>query len=323
MKRLALVAIAIVVVSGCAKEDSSASVDVSSDVAASFNNASISTRTSGSDWEADDLVGIYMYESSKTDDTYYLVKENVAYSSDESGSFTLSATELEPIYYPQTDVVDFYAYYPYQAGVGSGTTYTADITAQNLADGSFDQGAVDFMTASLTEKSKSTESLSFEFSHKLSMITLVITPKSSVEAKTGILDGVVVKLEDINTQATFNTLTGDYIASKSLSGVVELLTENSETDGTDVTKVTAVAIVLPETMPCATSKITFCFNDGTSHTALFPSDQTFEAGINYTYNISVGYQEASFNNTTNPSTITGWGNSDSVSSDTIDAEETI
>ncbi|MFR9649572.1 MAG: fimbrillin family protein, partial [Rikenellaceae bacterium] len=208
MKKIIIATFALVAMVGCTKEES-VKIDTSSDVEATFA-AEIITRTSGNDWESADQVGIYMYESGTSDNTYSLARENVLHTSDASGNFTVY-TGVSPIYYPQTDKVDFYAYYPYQAGIA--TTYTADITAQNLSDGSFDQGAVDFVTASLTEKLKSEESLKFTFEHRLAMLTLVITPKESVPS----LKDVEVSLGEINTQATFSVLTG---ALESSSGVM-------------------------------------------------------------------------------------------------------
>ncbi len=310
MKKIIVATLAIAAMASCTKQES-VEFDVSSDVVATFANAAIATRTSGNVWENTDEVGIFMYEADETDNTYPLAKENVLHTSDASGNFTVG-TGLAPIYYPQTDVVDFYAYYPYSTL--SGWLYTADITGQNLEDGSFDQGAIDFMTAALTDKSKSETALKFTFEHRLSMLTFVITPKASVPS----LKGVEVSLNDINTQATFSVLTGALEDSKDVKGAIKFLTSETETD-TDgnVIKLTATAIVLPEVMNSA-AKIKFKFSETLSHSASFPTAPTLEAGKNHTYNISVGYAEASF---AGGSTITGWGESDLPTDDIIDAEE--
>lgn len=264
---------------GCEKSETS--VEMSSGIEAAFQASQIVTRTSGNSWEENDQVAIYMYQVGKTESSYSLARENVLYTADLSGDFTVAAG-LSPIYYPQSDEVDFYAYYPYQAGIA--TTYAADIAAQNLADGSFDQGAVDFMTASLEGQSKTGEAVGFEFDHRLAMLTIVVTHKTSITT----LTGMEVTLSDINTQATFSTLTGEMIASGNVAGSIEFLTTETQTNSAgNVTEITATAIVLPEELG-AEAKVTFTLSETESFTALFPDQTTFIAGKNHTYYITLG-----------------------------------
>lgn len=309
MKRVITTTLLLAAMIGCSKEQST---PLQSSVVATFDKAEIVTRTSGETWESEDKVGIYMYESGASDESYLLTKLNVPYESDASGNFTVS-TGVDPIYYPQSDMVDFYAYYPYQAAVGTGTSYTADITLQNLSDGSFDQGAVDFMTAKLEAKLKSEESLTFEFDHRLAMVTFVMTPKASVSS----MRGVEVTLSEINTSATFSTLTGELLTSNDVMGSVQMLTEESTLDNYDnVTELIATAIFLPEELT-STARLAFKVDDTLTHYASFPTTPTFTAGKNHTYYINVGYENVEFNF----ATIDGWGESNLPSSDTFDGEE--
>ncbi len=295
----------------CAKEET-IKVDLSSDIAATFAASEIATRTSSNTWEANDQVGIYMYKSGDTDGTYSLARENVLHTSDISGNFTVDTT-LDPIYYPQSDAADFYAYYPYQALTAAGE-YTADLTAQELNDGSFDQGAVDFMSASLTGKSKSTDALTFKFEHRLAMLTLIVTPNTSITT----LEDVEISLNNIETEATFSPLTGAISTKESTLGSITMLSTETQTDqSNNVTEITATAIVLPGDLS-STAKVTFKFSDTLSHSASFPAGTEFEVGMNHTYNIIVGYHEANF---TSGSSIEGWGTSELPSSDTIYSEE--
>lgn len=308
-ERVIIAALAIAAVVGCSKDDGTFS-GVMSGVEATFEASQIATRTTANTWENLDQVGIYMYQNGATDSSYSLARENVLYTSDASGNFKVG-TSVTPIYYPQSDQVDFYAYYPHQATLAQDGYYTADITLQNTESG-IDQGAVDFLTASLTEKGISSDALSFEFDHRLAMLTLVVTPKSSIST----LKGVGVTLGEMNTQATFSTLTGELIASSAVSGSIEFLTVDNTTDAQDnVTKITATAIVLPEALG-ANAKVTFKFSETLSHSASFPTNTSFTAGMNHTYNVSVGYSDVSFEG---ESTINGWGSTtiDGI----IDAEE--
>lgn len=110
MKKLVLAAVAIAAMVSCDKNESFS--DVSSDIEATFEASQIATKTLGNYWENNDQVGIYMYEAGETDNTYSLARENVLHTSDVSGNFVIG-TGVTPIYYPQSDKVDFYAYYPY------------------------------------------------------------------------------------------------------------------------------------------------------------------------------------------------------------------
>lgn len=328
MKKL-LLAAAVVAMVGCEKSETS--IEMSSGIEAAFQASQIVTRTSGNSWEDNDQVAIYMYQAGKTESSYSLARENVLYTADLSGDFTVAAG-VTPIYYPQSDEVDFYAYYPYQAGIA--TTYAADITAQNLADGSFDQGAVDFMTASLEGQSKTTEAVGFEFDHRLAMLTIVVTHKASITS----LTGAEVTLSEINTQATFSTLTGEMIASGSVAGSIELLTAETKTDSaSNATEITATAIILPEELD-AEARVTFTLSETQSFTAMFPDDATFIAGKNHTYYITLGTDVSSGGSTGGGSTggggsvedeilyfegsgtITPWGST--VIDGVIDADET-
>ncbi len=297
MKRIIIAALSIAAMFSCTKEEG-ISATPSSDVEVTFANAQIATRTSGNSWEEQDQVGIFMYETGKTDNTYSLVRENILYTSDKSGKFTVG-TGIAPIYYPQEDKVDLYAYYPHDATLTTGWVTTIDIAGQNLADGSFDQGAVDFMTAKIEETDKSSDGESFEFDHRLSMLTFIITPKASISS----LEGVKITLNNINTEASFSVLTGDIDTSAGdTTGSITLNGVASETDALgNVTEVTATAIVIPELLSSG-AEIKFTFSDF-EHTAMFPVSPTFEVGKNHTYNISVGYEVPSFGN----STIKDWG----------------
>lgn len=313
MKKFTIAALLITAVVSCTKEETP-SVAVSSDTAVSFN-AQILSRTSGDDWEANDQIGIYMYEADQISlNDYALAKENVLYISDADGKFTVD-TSNDPIYYPQTDKVDFYAYYPYQELDNDGY-YEADITKQNLVDDPyFDQGAVDFMTATIEDATKSTTAESFTFYHKLSKLTLVITPKSSIAS----LSGLDVAITGINTQATFSPITGALIAAKAVTGSVNFYTTNTTTDvGGNVTKITATAIMLPEQIS-SEAKLTFKIGVTSSYTATFTTTPTFVAGKNHTYYISAGYSEASFA-PENGNSIEGWGENNDISDIIIDAE---
>ncbi len=307
MKRVIIAAFALAAVVGCAKE--SVTSGVSSDVVATFAGSEIGTRTTGNDWDGDENVGIYMFKDGETASSgYSLEKLNVNYTSDASGLFTV-ATGVTPIYYPQSQVVDFYAYYPYSADATTNGTYTLDLTAQNTTN----QGDVDFMTASLPDQSKQTDAIAFAFDHKLAMVTLVILPNNSVAD----LAGLSATLTNTYTSVVANVITGEVTTDTAVTGDINFATTDLVTDAVTsvVTKLQATAIVAPAALADG-AKLSFSFEGGQTFTASFPTGTIFGAGDNHTFNVSMGNLEA----TIGGSTINGWGTSSSDTEDVIDAE---
>ncbi len=305
MKRLTIAALAIAMVASCAKEESPG--DIASNTAVQFAQSQIVTRTIGSDWESLDEVGVYMYKASQTSvDNYALARENVHHISDDGGNFTTS----DLIYYPQSDMVDFYAYYPWESD--SDETYSINIAKQNVSEGVFDQGAVDFMTADITGQKKSTTALTFDFEHRLAMVTFVITHKASLTT----LRGVEISIDGVNTTADFSKFTGLMDSSTTATpGSIDFETAETTIDANDnVTKLTATAILLPEQIGTS-ALITFKVSDTKSHTASFPVAASLSPGNNHTYNISIGYDMATFG----AATVTGWDVIPSTGA--LDAEE--
>ncbi|MFI3320293.1 MAG: fimbrillin family protein [Rikenellaceae bacterium] len=313
MKRLVLSAFALATLVGCAKDSETVATDISSGVVATFAGAEIVTRTSGDEWEDGDDIGVYMFKENSLDTSYALAKQNVKYTTDDIGTLTYSDT-TSPIYYPHTAVVDFYAYYPYVATEVSSGVFNIDMTAQNSgADGAVDQGAVDFMTSTCSGATKTTDVVSFDFDHKMSMVTLIIVPNDNIES----LRGLVVKLVDTDVIAEVDVLKGAQgVAENSTKG--EILFKTYETTVVDgyVTVLTATAIVIPGEVT-DTAMMTFAF-EGAEETykAVFPAKTAFESGMNHTFNILAGYKGVTFATCT----INEWGESTTVTGEVIDTE---
>ncbi len=313
MKRLVLSAFALAAMVGCAKDSETVATDISSGVVATFAGAEIGTRTSGDTWEDGDDIGVYMFKENTLDVSYALAKQNVKYTTDGDGTLTYSDT-TSPIYYPHTAAVDFYAYYPYVATEVSSGVFNIDMTAQNSgADGAVDQGAVDFMTSMYSGATKSTDVVSFDFDHKMSMVTLVIVPNDNIES----LRGLVVKLEDTDVVAQvdiFNNTQG--VAAGSTTGEILFKTFETTVEDGYVTVLTATAIVIPGSV-AETAIMTFAF-EGAEETykAVFPTTTVFESGKNHTFNILAGYKGVTFATCT----INEWGESTTVTGEVIDTE---
>lgn len=300
MKKIFFAAAAAVVAMASCTDDENASLLSTDEVV--FASATIATRTIGDTWEDNDNIGIFMYDHELTEAAR---NANVHYVTDQSGTFDV-ATDETPIYYPQLDAVDFYAYYPYQADM-VGTTYEADVTDQS------DAGAIDFLSASITTGiTKTKVAQSFAFDHRLTMLKLVITPKSSITS----IAGLKVWIENANTKASYSVLTGDESVAPSTPGTIVFpTTETLESDEVTVKTVTTIAILIPET---TADDVTLWFehSNGDQFAAPFAGKQ-HDAGYVHTYNVEIGYTEATFHE----STINEWETSDSDTDDIIDAEE--
>lgn len=313
MRRGIIATLAIVAMVGCSKDNETTHDVISdsiSDVAVSFLHSNIATRTTGNEWDDDDEIGITMFRSGGMDLNYALSRFNAHYTTDSNGEFS-TADDEEPIYYPQSDEVDFYAYYPYQEGVTTDNIYTVDLTLQNPSDGNFDQGAVDFITASIKGVTKSSDALSFSFDHMLSKLSFEITPDSTMST----LEDMVVTVTQIKTEGDFNALTGAYISSSNDVGSIVLQVDSSTESNGDVTAMSVSAIVLPEAIT-ADTKMTFKCKDGVIYPGHFATGTTFQAGKNHSYTVKINNGAALIEETT----IDAWEASKNDSDKTFNAD---
>lgn len=275
MKRFFIVALAIVAMSSCNKTE--LYTETQEQIAAQFTSSEIATRTSGDSWIDGDRVGISMYSNG---DITTPLAENYEYSSDASGNFT---EQRDPIYYPASGTVDFYAYYPYQS-VMSDNIYLADISDQS------DIGAIDFMIATLSDVSKSSLAQKLYFNHSLAMIELNVTLKKSLLT----IEGAKVEIQGMNTTASIDILTGAIVEGTSDdAATLEMVTvEDDATAEGYVEALTATLIVLPETMG-ADVKLVFTLTSGEVLSASL-SGEEFVGGAITSYDVAVGYDEITF-----------------------------
>ncbi|MFI3319114.1 MAG: fimbrillin family protein [Rikenellaceae bacterium] len=272
--------------------------EIYSDVVATFASARINTRTVGDEWEADDRVGISMYSGSTA------LSGNIEYTSSAAGDLS---PVTDPIYYPNSGLVDFYAYYPYQADMVD-NTYLADISDQS------DEGAIDLLSDSIIGASKSSEDITFNFSHRLAMVQFNATHKANILT----FEGVIVSIEGVGCKASFDALSGAMIdgTTSGFDTPIALITAEAEPNEVGyVTTFTSTALLLPETTPVGTL-LTITLPGGDSYSTPFEG-QSLTPGKRHIYNLSVGYNEVTFG----LSSVTGWEQNSSNSDELLDAEE--
>ncbi len=233
----------------------------------------ISTRVIGTQWEANDAIGVYM---SSTGGSLGVLGANVEYVT-ATGDGNFSSTD--PLYYPVSGNVDFLAYYPYvDDAIFDATAYSVNVASQT------DLPAIDLMTASATEVAKSSAAVNLTFKHKLSNIVLAITPGDGWT--TSNLAGLTVKLVGTDTEAAYNLATNDI----TLGGSVADITLNTAADATS-----AEGIVIPQTLSGA--KLSITTTAGGTVELDIPT-VAFVSGYQYVYDVTIDDSGVRFTNAT-------------------------
>ncbi len=241
----------------------------------------INTRVIDTQWEVNDAIGVYMNSISGTLGAYGSNAEYVTTNGD--GNFT----STDPLYYPESGSVNFLAYYPYVDDANfDATAYSVDVTSQS------DLPAIDLMTASASNKSKSSDAVYMAFSHQLSNLVLTMIPGG--DWTNADLVGLTVQLVGTDTKAAYNLSTNVI----TLSGSVADITLNTAADG-----LTAEAIVIPQSL----SDARFAFTTVTGGTVYVDiPTAAFVSGVKYNYNVTIDATGVSLSN----ATIGGWNNGD-------------
>ena len=240
-------------------------------VAAQFS-ASISdvleTRASGTSWDEGDAIGITA--SGNDDMTAYT---NMKYTTtDGDGNFTGTT-----IYFQNTGNVTFSAYYPF-----TGTEKTAAGTINNntkatnqTADA---QKNIDYLYATAEDKSYSSNTVAFQFAHKMSEITLTFKAGKDI----AISDITEYTISGLKMTGTFNTATG--VAATATDASAEYLTMSvTSLTGTEAT--VAPVILYPQ---AATGvKLSIALGGQKYGCDLTVADNALKAGNNYTFAITI------------------------------------
>ena len=243
----------------------------------------LTTRASGSSWEAGDQIGV-----TSADGKYANILFTTA---DGTGAFT-SATEVK---IAEGATVSYSAYYPYNAAV---TAAAPEIAFDTPAD-------YMWATASATY---SNPKAAFAFSHKMSKITLTLTDS---KAGAGVTGGSVM-VNGVAVAGTFNTATG----------VVTPSDTKTSTESKAFTLDTQLEFLLPAQTATAIT-VTIGYGDKNYGGTLKVNGSALLAlaeGTQYNYTIDLSQThgdtpEVTTNLEIDSATVTGWVSNDGDSTE--------
>lgn len=241
------------------------------------------TRASEQTWDADDEIGIFMFEAGETLSAGTIVEgaSNRHYTIPVTTGGFVPYTEDQTLYYPlDGSSVDFVAYYPYRSG--SSLTYNINVADQT------DQAAIDLLWSDNAKNlSAANVTAGLSFDHRLTKLTFGITTEGSLD-----LAGLKVYIEGMNTTADFS------LADASLSNVGTPATIEAKVaaDGTS-----AEAIVIPAAADAAHNFV-FALASGETFVYSAAAD-AFEASTKHIYAVKLieGAEAAEVNGD-----ISGW-----------------
>lgn len=249
----------------------------------------IQSRVSGSTWNANDEVGIYMMNAGSGIEA--ATAQNKKYIAQTNG--TLTAAPGNGIYLPESGNVDFIAYYPYT------TSVSGNKLAVNVSDQS-NPAAIDLIYSNGTKGVAATTAttISLGFTHQLTKVTLNVTKDETIET----LNGLGVNIKGISTEGEFNLADGT-------------LTATAGTNNKDVamyidaqgTTATATAIILPTAASTDQTSLNLTFNlNGQSFTHTISDASIFEKGTNVSFNAKLSINNGKPVVTVGNATINNW-----------------
>ncbi|MFI3263181.1 MAG: fimbrillin family protein [Rikenellaceae bacterium] len=284
MKKLILTATTLILIASCQKSE--LSLETSTEV---VFTSGIETRVSGTEWDAGDGIGVFMYLYD-IPEVYDENCSNVLYANAEGGVTTGTFTSENPLYYLNS-YVDFMAYYPYtEAITASGYNFIVSlgITDQSTAKSLKTQ---DFMVASTTKCNENNPPV-LTYSRQMSRILITINRKVTKE------DALVsdISISNLVVDGTYTIDNGkdNSIVAGSTKGTLSLYENDSNV---------IEAIVIPQSVATAVLTLTV---DGEPFSTVIAG--TFEANKQNNYTLNIGQDEVILNT----ETISDWEEEDVV-----------
>lgn len=228
------------------------------------------TRASGTVWDTGDQIGIFMKTAGDDIATSVaLSAANVLYTTD-----GMAFTTTTPIYYPQSGMVDFVAYYPWRATPPSNPyIYKVDVSTQT------DPATIDLLWSN-NATDKSTASVALQFSHRLSKV--VVKAVKGEDMKDEDFTDMGITIAGMPSQVDFSLADGTFGTPAAFADITPRpLTAGEQYE----------AIIIPHT---GTAGRTMVFTVGDdSYIYNIPDTDNFASGKRYLYTITVSKTDIS------------------------------
>lgn len=228
------------------------------------------TRASGTDWDADDHIGIYAVPTGKTwQEASFINVDYVNSSGGAEGIFQAADAEKAVMLPGNGSKLDFVAYYPYSATVGKDFNVAVDLTDQTVPS------RIDVLYAKAEGKDKTTPKIPLIFDHKLAQLVL------SFSAADVVLEGMKVTLNNITTNGWLDLTDGVVRPGSDIGEIMPVV----KTDATANTA-TATAFLLPgQQMTDIT--IAIALADGKKYEWKPVEDNVLVGGYSHTYTFTL------------------------------------
>lgn len=193
MKKITIILSAIMVLASCNKEHYNL-VNDTNEITFNFGLPG-QTKATATAFESGDAISLYAVEYNGGVQMPLQIGGN--YFNNEKITFNDSSWSGDRKLYWSSKACDFYAFYPYQASIGSIEKYPFNIaTDQNSNDGAGYE-ASDLLYASATNVSQSVAGVSLDFYHIMSKVIVKLVKGSDFEGN--IPDNIVAHVYNTNT----------------------------------------------------------------------------------------------------------------------------
>lgn len=254
--------------SSCRKETDLISKNTSNQVYFSSKIAGLpQTRAQGTQWSADDAIGIFMFQNGVALDGSSIVNNgfNQPYKTNGNGNFS-PQNQQASLQFPIGSKVSFVAYYPYQES--SKLTPLLDITNQE------NQPKLDFMYAKNTSGLTSGQgAVALTFDRQMTKVELKVKGEDLV--------GLKANFTALKSEASFNLSSGQLAVANTSKDIAARVSQNASNE-------TIVEWTIYPGALTAQNKIVFTKADGKSYTWNIAEGTTYEKGYRYQYDITLG-----------------------------------
>mgnify|MGYP004508294053 CR=1 FL=1 len=244
------------------------------------------TRAAGTSWSSGDAIGVFMAAHGSA--TAAEGAANKKYTTVGNGTFVQAGGD---IYYPVQGAVDFMAYYPYAESATLGNIDVAIGNQNNQKDFDLLCAKADKNGQGYT-KADATAPVALAFEHKLAKIVL----NCKIGEGIGSLDGMTVKIKGMNSRNTFNLASGVLGTADTPADIETRRITAAQGYGASYD-----AIVMPFSYNGNAVSVEFTVDGDTFVWTIDKAeDAKFEAGNEYTYDVTVTRHKVSISATIKP-----------------------